>query len=68
MRLFVLGKQVTSPFPSFSGFGGGRGGDKAGEAAARGSVGHGGAWSGSFTSGDLLKDYMVGGSRVHWGP
>lgn len=25
MGLFVLGNQATSPFPSFSGFGGGRG-------------------------------------------
>lgn len=64
MGLFVLGKQVTSPFPSFSGFGGGRGQIRLEKQLLRAVGGHEGTGLRSLTSADPLKDSAVGGAQV----
>lgn len=64
MGLFVLGKQVTSPFPSFSGFGGGRGQIRLEKQLLRAVGAHEGTGLRSLTSADLLKDSAVGGAQV----
>lgn len=64
MGLFVLGKQVTSPFPSFSGFRGGRGQIRLEKQLLRAVGEPGGAQLRSLTSADLLKGSAVEGAEV----
>lgn len=60
----MLGKQVTSPFPFFSGFSGGRGQIRLEKQLLRAVGRPGGAWLRSLTSADLLKGSAVGEAEV----
>lgn len=70
MGLFVLGNQATSPFPSFSGFRGGRGKIRLEKQLLNGSVGldtWGAPAPGNPTSGYLLRSSEVEGEQSSLG-